>query len=121
LQLLEYPINQVQHIQGLGKWDPKLNRTKGAKDEEIARWCGGNDNVWVTADEDSRSRALRTGLLSTEGVAVIFVSPQPKGLQAQTELVIRHYPVWQERLGAEAAGYSAWLQRTYGGLRRLSR
>jgi hypothetical protein len=52
---------------------------------------------------------------------VIFVSPPPRGLQAQTELVIRHYPGWQERLGAEAPGYSAWLQRTYGRLRRLSR
>jgi len=121
LQLLEYPINQVQHIQGLGAWDPELNRARGAKDQEIVRWCGANDHVWVTADEDSRSRALRMGLLSTEGVAVIFVSPQPKGLQAQTELVVRHYPAWQERLSAGAMGYSAWLQRPHGGLKRLSR
>jgi len=120
LQLLEYPINQVEHIQGLGKWDSKLNRWRGATDEQIVRWCGTNNHVWVTQDEDSRSRALRMGLLSTEGVAVIFVSPQPKGLQAQTELVIRHYPRWQERLGAEAAGYSAWLQPPNGRLRRLS-
>jgi hypothetical protein len=121
LQLLEYPINQVEHIQGLGKWDPQLNRWRGATDEEIVRWCGANDHVWVTQDEDSRSRNLRLGLLSTEGAAVIFVAPPPKGLQAQTEVVIRHYPGWQERLGAEAPGYSAWLQRTYGRLRRLSR
>jgi hypothetical protein len=61
------------------------------------------------------------GLLSTQGVAVIFVSPQPKGLFAQTELVVRHHPTWQERLGAEAAGYSAWLQPPNGHLKRLSR
>jgi hypothetical protein len=61
------------------------------------------------------------GLLSTEGAVVIFVSPQPKGLQAQTDLVIRHYPGWQELLGAEKSGYSAWLQRPRGRLKRLSR
>jgi len=98
MQLLEYPINQVEHIPGLGKWNPQFNRWKGATDEEIVRWCGANDHIWVTQDEDSRSRALRMGLLSTKGVAVIFVSPQPKGLQAQTELVVRQYPRWQERL-----------------------
>jgi hypothetical protein len=121
LQLLEYPIDQVQRIQGLGKWDPTVNRATGALDEEIVRWCGVNDHVWVTQDDDSRSRALRMGLLSTEGVAVIFVSPQPKGLQAQTELVVRHYPMWHERLGAVAGRYSAWLQRPHGRLRQLSR
>jgi Domain of unknown function (DUF5615) len=121
MQLLEYPINQVEHIPGLGKWNPQFNRWKGATDEEIVRWCGANDHIWVTQDEDSRSRALRMGLPSTKGVAVIFVSPQPKGLQAQTELVVRQYPRWQERLGAEPAGYSAWLQRPYGALKRQSK
>jgi len=121
LQLLDYPINQVQHIQELGKWDPNRNLGKGAKDQEIVQWCGANLHVWVTADADSRSRALRMGLLSTEGVAVIFVSPQPKGLRAQVQLVVRHYPTWQERLGAEAAGYSAWLQPPNGRLKRLSK
>jgi hypothetical protein len=77
--------------------------------------------VWVTADADSRSRELRLGLLGAEGVAVIFISPQPKGLQAQTELVVRQYPRWQERLGAERVGYSAWLQSPYGALKRLSK
>ncbi len=86
--------------------EPQLERWKGATDEEIVRWGGANDHVWVTQDEDSRSRNLRMGLLSTEGVALIFVSPRPKGPQGQTELVIRHYPAWQERLGAEAPGYS---------------
>jgi hypothetical protein len=121
LQLLEYPIIQVEHIQGLGELDPGLDRWRGATDDEIVRWCGANEHVWVTQDDDSRSRNLRIGLLSTEGAAVIFVSPQPKGLQAQTELVVRHYSSWQELLGAEAAGYSAWLQRTHGRLRRLAR
>ena len=60
------------------------------------------------------------GLLSPEGAAVIFVSPQPRGLQAQTELVVGHYANWQELLGAEVPGYSAWLQRTHGRLRRAS-
>ncbi len=121
MQLLEYPVNQAEHIPGLGKWKPDVGRWRGAADEEIIRWCGANDHVWVTQDEDSRSRDLRMGLLTTEGVACIFVSPPPKGLQAQTELVIRHYPEWRERLGAEAPGYSAWLQRPRGRLRRLSR
>jgi hypothetical protein len=111
----------VEHVQGLGKLNSQLGRWKGATDEEIVRWCGANEYVWVTQDDDSRSRNLRMGLLSTEGAAVIFVSPQPKGLQAQTELIVRHYPGWQEFLGAEAPGYSAWLQRTYGRLRRLGR
>jgi hypothetical protein len=97
------------------------HRWKSATDEDIVRWCGANDHAWVTQVEDSRSRKLRLGLLSTEGAAVIFVSPQPQGLRAQTELVIRHYPAWQELLGAEAPGYSAWLQRPNGRLRRLPR
>jgi hypothetical protein len=121
LQLLEYPINQTEHIRGLGNWKSEFTRWGGATDQEIVRWCGANDHVWVTQDEDARSRALRMGLLSTEGAAVIFVSPQPKGLRAQTELVIRHYPGWQELLGAEAPGYSAWLQRPHGRLKRLPR
>jgi hypothetical protein len=112
LQLLEYPIEHVQHAFGLGK---------GATDQEVVRWCGANDHVWVTQDEDSRSRALRMGLLSTEGVAVIFVSPQSKGLRAETELVVRHYSIWQERLGAEVGHYTAWLQRPHGTLKRLSK
>jgi hypothetical protein len=121
LQLLEYPINQVEHIPGLGKWKPDVGRWGGATDEEIVRWCGTHNQVWVTQDEDSRSRNLRMGLLSTEGAACIFVSPQPKGLQAQAEVVIRRYPEWQERLGAEAPGYTAWLQRPSSRLKRLSR
>jgi hypothetical protein len=66
LQLLEYPISQVEHIQGLAEWKPEFNRWRGATDQEIVRWCGANDHVWVTQDEDARSRALRMGLLSTE-------------------------------------------------------
>jgi len=111
----------VQHIDDLGTWDADLGRRKGAKDEEIVPWCGEHDHVWVTTDEDSRSRALRMGLLQSQGVAVIFVSPQPKGLQAQTELIVRHYPRWQERLGGEQPGYSAWHQPPNGALRRLSK
>jgi hypothetical protein len=112
LQLLDYPIEYVERVPDLGK---------GAEDGPIVRWCGANDHVWVTQDDDSRSRGLRMGLLSTEGVAVIFVSPQPKGLQAQTELVIRQYPKWQEKLGVEPRGYSAWLQPPYGALKRLGK
>ena len=111
----------MEHIHGLGTLDSRLDRWRGATDDEIVRWCGANGHVWVTQDDDSRSRNLRMGLLSTEGAAVIFVSPQPRGLQAQTELVVGHYPSWQELLGAEAPGYSAWLQRTHGRLRRLAR
>lgn len=85
------------------------------------RWCGANEHVRVTQDDDSPSRNLRMGLLSSEGAAVIFVSPQPRGLQAQTELVVGHYANWQELSGAEVPGYSAWLQRTHGRLRRLAR
>jgi hypothetical protein len=121
LQLLEYPITQVEHIQGLGKLNSRLDRWRGATDDEIVRWCGANEYVWVTQDDDSRSRNLRMGLLSKERAAVIFVSPQPKGLQAQTELVVRHYSSWQELLSEEAPGYSAWLQCTYGRLSRLAR
>jgi Domain of unknown function (DUF5615) len=121
LELLEDPITQVEHIKGLGKLNLQLNRWKGATDEQIIRWCGANEHVWVTQDDDSRSRNLQMGLLSTEGAAVIFVPPQPRGLRAQTELVVRHYPSWQELLGAETRGYSAWLQPTHGRLRRLGR
>jgi hypothetical protein len=112
LQLLDYPIEYIERVPELGK---------SAEDETIVGWCGANDHVWVTQDEDSRSRALRMGLLSTEGVPVIFVSPQPKGLQAQIELVVRQYPRWQEKLGAEPRGYSAWLQPPYGAFRRLGK
>ena len=109
LQLLEYPIFQVEHIHGLGLFDSVLDRWRGATDDEIVRWCGANEHVWVTQDDDSRSRSLRMGLLSAEGAAVIFVSPQPRGLQAQTELVVGHYSSWQELFRRRVPGYSAWL------------
>ena len=110
----------MQLIKELGTWRPSAKLGFGAADEDIARWCG-EAFVFVTCDADIRSRAMRMGVLSRHGVAVIFVSPQPVGLQGQVELVVRHYQDWQDTLGPERPGYSAWLQSSRGRLKKLSR
>lgn len=112
---------QVEHIRGLGKWNPRFNRWKGATDAEIVRWCGGNDHVFVTQDDDSRSRALRMGVLSAEGVAVIFVSPQPQGSASTNRVGDPSLSRLAGGAGCGGPGYTAWIQPPNGRLRRLSR
>lgn len=82
---LGYPLRHVQRVQELGEWRAGAETGHGAADEQIAEWCGANDHVLVTTDNDFRAIQAKWNLLKQANLEVILCIPQPTGLQAQVK------------------------------------
>lgn len=116
-----YPFRSVQRVQELGIWESGALLGRKAKDEDIVPWCQTNDFVVVTCDDDFRSREMRQRLLTQNDVEVIWFSKQPRGVQEQTEWIVRHFPTWVETLQSEDRAYRQWMQRPNGRLKKMAR
>lgn len=109
--VLGYRIHHVQLERGLGVWPKGAKLGHGAQDVDIAAWCTTNDWVLVTTDDDFRAMYTRGQVYLHHGAEVIFCTPQPKSLQAQTELFVRRYPEWTATMEACRSGGRVWVQK----------
>lgn len=112
LDSIGYPTVHVGDVPGLGR---------GSTDRQIATWCGQHGHVWVTVDEDSRSRDMRLSILPAHGTKVILFSRDPKGNREALEWIVARFGEWEHEVRKAGTGYSAWLQRRNGRPRRISR
>lgn len=112
LRLCEYAVTHVELEDDLGS---------GTPDEEIIPWCGRHGRVWVTVDHDARARPIRFALLPEHGVHVILLDPEPKGLHAQLERIVRRYPEWVRELTRTRKSSGVWVQGLRGILKPLWR
>lgn len=110
LRLCDYAVTHV-------RIEPELG--PGTPDEDIVPWCGRTGHTWVTVDHDARARHIRFALLGAYRVNAILLHPEPKGIRAQLERIVRHYDEWMRIIAARADEHRVWIQRVRGELRRL--
>lgn len=112
LRLCEYAVTHVVLEDDLGA---------GIRDEQIIPWCGRRGRVWVTVDHDAGARALRFSLLPQHRVHAILLVPEPKGLRAQLERIVRRYPDWVRELSRTPSASDVWVQGARGVLKPMRR
>lgn len=103
-------VSRVESLTGVSRG------RSNAPDNEVARWCVGNERVLVTCDDDFRGRTDRTASLTESGLEVIVFVSELRGLHNQIDTVSRRAVHWQDRLGDLPYGPRVWLQYSRGGL-----
>lgn len=110
-------VADVIHISRVPDFSVDVIGRSDASDEEIALWCGVNERVIVTCDDDFRGRARRTSALTQCGAEVIVFAYQIRGLQNQIDTVARCVTSWQKRLAVLPYEGRVWIQNRKGRLR----
>lgn len=110
LGLVGLPITHVW--QAFPTYQGSIRGHCTAPDSEIAKWCGRTGHVLVSMDDDFTGRWMRSKVLESYGVEVIWFNKQVAGLPEQHRRVTLHLPLWQEELGRYAYGFRIWEQTT---------
>lgn len=75
---------------------------RGSSDVTIARWCGENDVVWITIDQDPRKDPVVAAAVVDAGTSVIIVPGSGMTMRRHLVFLARGFEDWDWERQVEA-------------------
>lgn len=115
-RIIDWDVLHVSEVEELLSGDEAIEGHCHASDPEIAAWCAARGRILVAIDDDHKGGAQRAGVMNSNGVEMIWIKYDPKGLDEHVAATVSRLPVWNRILTGQKRAPRVWAQGRRGEL-----